>query len=111
MRGVQIRVFCRLRPAVGSAAECAADGASLALAAEDGRRHSFTFDKVFAPGAPQAAVFSEVAELVQSALDGYQVPPPPFPPPAATSICLLCHFCIRGHDALWDSQLPSLLLG
>lgn len=72
-------MFCRLRPATQSAAECGGDGASVALAAEDGRRHSFAFDKVFGGMAPQAAVFAEVSELVQSALDGYQVHLPPRP--------------------------------
>jgi hypothetical protein len=42
----QIRVFCRLRPAASSSAACSADGVSLALTADDGRRHSFAFDKV-----------------------------------------------------------------
>jgi hypothetical protein len=42
----QIRVFCRLRPAASSSAACSADGVSLALTADDGKRHSFAFDKV-----------------------------------------------------------------
>lgn len=35
--------------------------------------HSFTFDKVFAQSTSQEAVFAEVSEFVQSALDGYNV--------------------------------------
>jgi hypothetical protein len=132
---LQIRVFCRLRPAASSSATCNADGVSLALTADDGKRHSFAFDKVgslyafavvcirqpccapnegvqvdcsirikslqcmhqvclqqqacclfgwlpaehracmqvFGPATQQASVFAEVSELVQSALDGYQV--------------------------------------
>jgi kinesin family protein C1 len=35
--------------------------------------YSFTFDKVFAPSAGQDNVFDEVAEFVQSAIDGYHV--------------------------------------
>lgn len=73
LRG-NIRVFCRLRPcASGSAVACAPDGVSLKLTADDGRDHAFSFDRVFGPGTAQETVFCEVAELVQSALDGYQV--------------------------------------
>ena len=43
---LQIRVFCRLRPAPSSSAVCNSDGISLALTADDGKRHSFSFDKV-----------------------------------------------------------------
>jgi hypothetical protein len=43
---VQIRVFCRLRPAASSSTTCNTDGVSLALTADDGKRHSFAFDKV-----------------------------------------------------------------
>ena len=44
---------------------------------EGGRAQAFTFDAVFGPGSGQAAVFAQVSELVQSALDGYQVRCPP----------------------------------
>lgn len=37
------------------------------------QKHSFTFDKVFAPTSDQAAVFEEISELIQSALDGHKV--------------------------------------
>jgi len=39
-------VYCRLRPVAPSRASCLSDGVSLALAAEDGKQHSFSFDKV-----------------------------------------------------------------
>lgn len=35
--------------------------------------HSFNFDKVFGPSCSQEALFEEVSEFVQSALDGYNV--------------------------------------
>lgn len=38
-----------------------------------GQKHSFTFDRVFAPDASQQEVFTEISQLVQSALDGYKV--------------------------------------
>lgn len=36
-------------------------------------KHAFAFDKVFAPAAPQEAVFEEIGELVHSVLDGHKV--------------------------------------
>ena len=71
--GVQIRVFCRVRPAPDSAVACSSDGSSLRLAAEDGKEHAFSFDAVFGAAASQADIFSQVSDMVQSALDGYKV--------------------------------------
>ena len=68
---------------VPAAAEAAiavrADGVSCTITKKDEAKGSvlkadtFTFDKVFAPSAGQEAVFNEVSEFVQSALDGYHV--------------------------------------
>ena len=69
---MQIRVFCRIKPHPRSAVSTTADGLSVRLHAE-GKDQAFTFDRVFGPQADQAAVFQEVSELVQSALDGYKV--------------------------------------
>lgn len=68
----QIRVFCRVRPHPSSAVRCLPGNTSLALNV-DGKEHTFGFDRVFSPSDSQANIFSEVAELVQSALDGYHV--------------------------------------
>ncbi|PNY17520.1 kinesin-like protein, partial [Trifolium pratense] len=79
-----IRVFCRVRPLLPdescstegkiisypSSMEAAGRGIELA---QNGQKHSFTFDRVFAPDASQQEVFTEISQLVQSALDGYKV--------------------------------------
>ena len=73
---IQIRVFCRVRPsAAASAVKHGSDAVSLQLTSEDGKDHGFTFDHVFGPAASQAEVFAVVADVVQSALDGYNVCP------------------------------------
>lgn len=69
---MQIRVFCRIKPHLKPALVCLPDGSSV-KAEIDGKEQSFAFDKVFGASSTQQAVFDEVAELVQSALDGYQV--------------------------------------
>ncbi|GLC49983.1 hypothetical protein PLESTB_000329700 [Pleodorina starrii] len=86
-----IRVYCRVRPV--SAAEAAdaqhdsdmaldfppagdLPGRGITVSAPSGQsvqKHSFSFDRVFIPGTSQENVFLELAELVQSALDGHKV--------------------------------------
>lgn len=69
---MQIRVFCRVRPSPKSAVTCMPDGSSIRVSAE-GKEHLFSYDRVFKPTDTQARIFDEVSDLVQSALDGFQV--------------------------------------
>ncbi|KAJ3364091.1 kinesin-like nuclear fusion protein [Kappamyces sp. JEL0680] len=87
-----IRVFCRMRPLLSEESDDSAEsGASQILFPEDDtsielkqwgdsasgkqllKPYNFSFDKVFQPSASQEAVFGEISQLVQSALDGYNV--------------------------------------
>ncbi|XP_057727229.1 kinesin-like protein KIN-14N [Arachis stenosperma] len=79
-----IRVFCRVRPLLPDEG-CSTEGKIISYPTsmeaagrgieltQSGQKHSFTFDKVFAPDASQEEVFIEISQLVQSALDGYKV--------------------------------------
>jgi kinesin family protein C1 len=67
-----IRVFCRIRPHTRPIALPGNDGSSVRVLA-DNKEHSFAFDRVFKPQMSQAAIFDEVSDVVQSALDGYKV--------------------------------------
>jgi len=86
LRG-NIRVFVRVRPylpndhvsdGTPTAPEAKVDGVGLLIRKMDDsnavvEQQSFNFDKVFSPSTGQEEVFYEVAEFVQSALDGYNV--------------------------------------
>lgn len=79
-----IRVFCRVRPLLSDESSInqgkvlsfpssmETQGRAIDFA-NNGQKHSFTFDKVFTPEACQEEVFVEISQLVQSALDGYKV--------------------------------------
>ncbi|XP_054777584.1 kinesin-like protein KIN-14C [Prosopis cineraria] len=78
-----IRVFCRVRPllpedgvgtdmVVSYPTSTEALGRGIELV-QSGQKYPFTFDKVFNHEATQQDVFTEISQLVQSALDGYKV--------------------------------------
>ncbi|KAL9058948.1 MAG: hypothetical protein Q9162_001506 [Coniocarpon cinnabarinum] len=85
-----IRVFCRVRPSLKNEEEPARiafpDGEEdckeivvtgpekkTAIGNDATSKHNFAFDRVFAPVAVNADIFDEISQLVQSALDGYNV--------------------------------------
>lgn len=86
-----IRVFCRVRPPSETEATQAAEIAypdagkdskevviqgpeqKSAMGNVSRSTNPFTFDRVFGPGSQNAEVFEEISQLVQSALDGYNV--------------------------------------
>lgn len=82
-----IRVFCRVRPLLIDESNSAdiiypdikSEGQQLQIVSNNNdsdsttRTHSFSFDKVFDPTVPNQSVFEEVSQLVQSALDGFNV--------------------------------------
>lgn len=87
-----IRVFCRVRPSLGSDPvdakarisypddDCDAKEVEVcgpeeknSLGKISTKTNAFTFDRVFNPASANADVFGEISQLVQSALDGYNV--------------------------------------
>lgn len=86
-----IRVFCRVRPAFGEeetqraeiafpdagtdSKEVAIQGPEIksAMGTVTKPVSGFSFDRVFGPSSQNAEIFDEISQLVQSALDGYNV--------------------------------------
>ncbi|KAJ2909093.1 kinesin-like nuclear fusion protein [Coemansia aciculifera] len=86
-----IRVFCRVRPLLGEEKEASTSlplsfpdcddkneielvqSSENALGKSTSKSFPFKFDRVFAPDSSQDAVFDDVSQLIQSALDGYPV--------------------------------------
>ncbi|KAL7494093.1 hypothetical protein ACHAWT_004624 [Skeletonema menzelii] len=77
LRG-NVRVFARIRPFLPNENDnnvpfVSPSGETTLQILRGRQQNSFQFDRVFAPSAGQEAVFGEVSEFVQSALDGYNV--------------------------------------
>lgn len=87
-----IRVFCRVRPSLESDSEDASarinypddetDSKEVEVMGQEEKsslgtvttkKNAFAFDRVFGPGSQNEDVFGEISQLVQSALDGYNV--------------------------------------
>lgn len=86
-----IRVFCRVRPTLGdeetNRAQIAFPDADTdckevcvqgpdqksAMGTVTKANNGFSFDRVFGPSSQNAEIFEEISQLVQSALDGYNV--------------------------------------
>ncbi|KAL9098469.1 MAG: hypothetical protein Q9163_005877, partial [Psora crenata] len=87
-----IRVFCRVRPSLGSDPsdtparisypDSGADSKEVEVMGPEEKsilgniitkKHAFAFDRVFGPTSQNEDVFGEISQLVQSALDGYNV--------------------------------------
>ncbi|EEF38964.1 kinesin-like protein KIN-14T [Ricinus communis] len=69
-----IRVFCRIRPITlgeNFGRVVAVNSSDVLLKLADNKSKSYTFDRVFHPGAVQDEVFSEVEPVIKSVLDGY----------------------------------------
>ncbi|KAL7539620.1 hypothetical protein ACHAXR_011716, partial [Thalassiosira sp. AJA248-18] len=84
LRG-NVRVFARIRPFLPNDGKQSNEdkkpsvshegdlAVTVTKPSDPSQRHRFSFDRVFAPSAGQEALFDEVSEFVQSALDGYNV--------------------------------------
>lgn len=74
-----IRVFCRCRPSnsneydKGLVEFSYIDEQTVVVHKQENMKHEFNFNRIYPPRSPQEAVFEDLAQLVQSSLDGYNI--------------------------------------
>ena len=77
--GVSTRRYCRVRPLLstelnaGYRATLEYHGKKVEIKRRGKLHRAFKFDALFGPTAPQHTVFTDVARLLQSAVDGHNV--------------------------------------
>ncbi|VDN02938.1 unnamed protein product [Thelazia callipaeda] len=72
-----IRVFCRIRPSIGTCEKSLLidpyNNSSITVNGINGERRKFSFDRNFDENHSQAEIFEEIIPIIKSCMDGYNV--------------------------------------